>query len=35
MGKCVTGDTEMKIRNKKTGEEQQISFEDFLEMVKK
>jgi hypothetical protein len=35
MGKCVTSDTEMKIRNKKTGEEKQISFQDFFEMIKK
>jgi len=35
MGKCACGDTEIKIRNKKTGEEKQVSFEDFFEMIKK
>lgn len=35
MGKCACGDTEIKIRNKKTGEEKQVSFEDFFEMMKK
>lgn len=29
-GKCVTGDTKIKIRNKKTGEIQEINIEDLM-----
>lgn len=35
MGKCVSGDTEVKLRNKSTGEEKQISFDDFYYLLNK
>lgn len=34
MGKCVTGDTHITIRNKKTGEIREIAYEDFYKEVK-
>lgn len=34
LGKCVTGDTLIKIRNKKTGEVKEISIEDFHKIQK-
>ena len=33
-GKCVFKDTKIKIRNKKTGEIQEIEIEKFYEMIK-
>lgn len=33
-GKCVQGNTNIKIRNKKTGEIKEITMEDFYKMVK-
>lgn len=33
-GKCCTGDTKIKIRNKKSGEIKEISMEDFYEQTK-
>lgn len=34
MGKCVKGDTKIKIRNKKTGEIQNVSINDLYEQLK-
>ena len=34
-GKCVTGDTFITIKNKKTGEIQKVTISDFIKMVKK
>lgn len=33
-GKCVTGDTQIKIRNKKTGEEKLITMKEFHQRIK-
>lgn len=33
-GKCVTGDTFITIRNKKTGEIQKVTINDFIKMIK-
>lgn len=33
-GKCLCGNTKVKIRNKKTGEIQEISIDDFKKMLK-
>lgn len=34
MGKCCEKNTTIKIRNKKTGEISEISFNDFYELTK-
>jgi len=33
VGKCVTGDTEIEIRNKKTGKIEKITINDFLKLI--
>jgi hypothetical protein len=35
MGKCVSGDTMIKIRSKKTGEIKEISIMEFHNMINK
>lgn len=35
MGKCLSGNTKIRVRNKKTGEILDISIEDFYNKVKK
>jgi len=33
VGKCVTGDTEIEIRNKKTGKTEKITINEFLKLI--
>ena len=33
MGKCVSGDSTITVRNKRTGEVKEVSFEDFFDTV--
>jgi hypothetical protein len=33
MGKCVTGETKIKIRNKNTGEVQEITMKEFEDLL--
>ena len=35
IGKCVTGKTKIKVRNKKTGEVKELTYEDFYKNIKK